>query len=69
MTVISGKENVDRARLVFLKSALSLEVKGMKKRGRSAYAIVKEELGFTGSKQGVLDQLIKHIKDLNKPGE
>jgi hypothetical protein len=41
-----------------------MEVAGMKRRGRSAYAIVKEEFGFTGTKQKVFDQLVVHIESL-----
>jgi len=34
-----------------------LEIAGMKRRGRSAYSIIKEEFGFKGNKQRVLKQL------------
>ena len=54
-------EQVDYARLLTLKTALRLEVQGRKARGRSAYSIVKEELGFRGSKQSVWDQLSLYI--------
>lgn len=60
--MITGKENIANARLLVLRSALRLEVRGMKRRGRSVYSIVKEELGFKGSKQKVLDQLNKYIE-------
>lgn len=61
--VISGKANVDKARLVVLKHALRLETMGMTRRGRSVYAIVKEEFGFKGSKIKVLRLLIKMIDE------
>ncbi len=61
--MITGKENIANARLLVLRSALRLEVRGMKRRGRSVYSIVKEELGFKGSKQKVLDQLNKYIEE------
>lgn len=64
MTMIAGKENVDRARLLVLRSALGLEIKGMGRRGRSAYAIIKSEFGFTGNRQKVWYQLDAHIKSL-----
>jgi len=54
---INGRESIRNYRTLALKSALSLEVKGMKRRGRSAYAMVKDEFGFRGNKQKVLDQL------------
>ena len=51
-------------RLKVLRSALGLEMKGMKKRGRSTYAIVKEEFGYSGNRQRVWDQLDSRIKSL-----
>jgi hypothetical protein len=47
-----------------LRSALQLEIKGMHRRGRSAYAIVKEELNIRGCKERVLEQLKTKIKEL-----
>ena len=49
-------------RLVTLRSALKLEILGMKRRGRSAYSIIKEEFNLKGSKQKVLLQLDKIIE-------
>ena len=62
MTVISGKENIDNVRILTLRTALRLEVKGMNRRGQSVYAIVKQEFGFKGNKQKVLDQLNEYIE-------
>lgn len=56
-------ENTDDARILALKAALKLEVAGMTRRGRSVYAIVKDELGFRGSKQKVLDQLETYCQE------
>jgi len=42
-----------------LKHRLALEMKGLKTRGRSAYALAKEVLNIRGSRQFVLDQLQK----------
>lgn len=66
MQVIEGEENIKLYRLITLKSALSLEIKGMKRRGRSVYSIIKDELGFKGSKQKVFDQLEKHIEQIKE---
>ena len=41
---------------------LKLEIQGLYRRGRSAYVIVKSELGFTGNRERVLKQLDEHIK-------
>ncbi len=64
ITSLTTPEAIAACRLVTLSKMLKLEIQGMKRRGRSAYAIVKEELGFKGSKQKVLDQLEAHIKAL-----
>jgi len=52
--VISGR-SIGIFRLKTLISALELEIKGMTKRGDSAYKILKRELHCKGSKQGVLN--------------
>ena len=58
--------DVEFYRLLTLRSALRLEMLGMKNSRRSAYAIIKEEFGFKGNKQKVYDQideLIQKIKE------
>jgi len=57
--IITGEDNIRRARLIVLKHALRLEIKGMRRRGRSAYSIIKSELGLKGNRQSVLEQLEK----------
>lgn len=61
--LITGKDNIEFARLLALKGALRLELHGMKRRGRSAYSIVKQELGFKGSRQRVYDQLKEYCHE------
>jgi len=63
MTTIVGRGNIDNARLIALKHMLHLELRGMKRRGRSAYSIVREELGFRGNRQRVYDQLKEYINE------
>lgn len=58
--VITG-EHIDHYRLKVMASALKLECLGMTRRGRSMHSIVKEQFGFKGSKQKVLEQLQAHI--------
>lgn len=62
MTIVTGP-HIPAARVLVLRSALRLECKGLKRRGRSAYAIVKQEFGFKGSKERVLEQLNQWIKE------
>lgn len=56
MTVIRGGQ-VQYAQALVLAKALKLEIRGMRRRGRSAYSIVKEKFGLKGSRERVLEQL------------
>jgi len=38
----------------------------MKRRGQSAYSIVKQEYGFKGNKKSVLEQMEQIIKEIKK---
>jgi hypothetical protein len=64
-TIILGRDNIAMARLLTLRSMLSLECKGMTRRGRSAYSIIKAEFGLKGSKQKVYDQFNTYVEDLH----
>ena len=55
-------EHIELYRLIHMRKALQLEVKGLKF-GRSVSAMVKKEFGFKGNKQKVLEQFDKYIKD------
>ena len=50
--------------LLSLRAALRMEVAGLKGRGKSAYAIAKQELGIKGSRQKVLDQVNQMIQSM-----
>ena len=63
--VLDTPQAIDGFRTRMLRSALKLEVLGMKRKGPSVYSIVKNEFGFKGSKQRVLDQLLAYIKQNN----
>lgn len=60
MSTITG-DNIHKFRFLALKGALKLEIMGMKKRGRSAYSILKSEYGFSGSKKNVLKQMEEEL--------
>jgi len=66
MTMLTTPDQIQGARLLTLRQALKLEIKGMKRTGRSAYAILKDE-GFTGTRQQVLDQLDQIREQLLQP--
>ena len=63
MTTITGEDNIQMARMITLKHALRLELRGMTRRGRSVYAIIKDEFGLKGSKQRVYDQFVKLVEE------
>ena len=52
-------------RIRTLRSALKLEILGLKRKGQSVYQMVKQEFGFTGNRRIVLEQLNTYIKENN----
>ena len=62
MSVLTDPDKINMFRIKTLRSGLKLECLGMKRRGRSVYAIIKNEFGFRGTKQQVLQQLEAWIK-------
>lgn len=56
MTTLTGKQ-IPVAHLLALRQMLILEMKGMKRRGRTAYAILKSDYGLKGSRETVLATL------------
>jgi hypothetical protein len=64
MTIVADTpEQIDMFRFLSLRSALKLECLGMKRRGQSAYSIIKAEYGFKGNKKSVLEQMEQIIKE------
>lgn len=61
MTIITGLD-IPLFQLLVWKGALKLEILGMKRRGRSVYSIVKQQLGFRGDHASVYAQLEQHIE-------
>ena len=57
MTILTNPDQIAAFRLLSLRSMLKLEILGMTRRGRSAYSIVKSELGLKGNKIRVYNQL------------
>jgi hypothetical protein len=54
--VITKPDDISTFRLLALRSGLKLEIRGMRRSGRSCYAIIKKEFGLKGTKQEVLEQ-------------
>ena len=55
--MLNTPNQIEHFRLLTLRQMLKLELLGMKRSGRSAYAIIKNELGLKGNKKSVFDQL------------
>jgi hypothetical protein len=56
MTIADTPEKIEALRMLTLRSGLKLEVLGMKRHGKSCYAIIKEQYGLTGNKRSVLEK-------------
>ena len=56
-------EEIEFYRLRALRSALKLEILGMKRKGQSAYSIIKKEFNIKGSKRKVLNELNNIIRN------
>ena len=61
MTILDTPDQIARYRLATLRAALKLEIAGMKRRGPSAYAILKTE-GFAGTRAEILEQINKQLE-------
>ena len=63
--MIGNPDSVELYRWQVLKQALKMEISGMKRRGKSAYSIIKEEFNLKGNKQKVLKQLEEILISIN----
>ena len=60
---LSGTQEIQKAQIIAMHSRLGLEIAGIKFKGRTAYARIKEMFGIKGSRQSVHDQLGWYIKE------
>ncbi len=67
-TVLTG-DSIDFFQLAALKGAVSLEVRGMKRRGTPAWRIAKEKYNLKGNKLAVFEQLCDMVDDLREKQE
>ena len=68
MIVADTPQKIEAFRLLALKSALRLEIAGMKRsRGPSACAIIKSEFGLKGNKQYVMIQYLDILRTMGFP--
>ena len=57
MTILTQPGTIEAARLLALRQMLRLELAGMRRKGRTAYAILRSEFGLRGSRESVFAQL------------
>ena len=50
-------------RMLSQKAALELEIKGLRKKGRTMYSMIKQEYNLRGSRENVLEQFGNFIKE------
>jgi len=62
-TTITG-DSIDFLQLCAIRGAVGLEIKGLKRRGRSAYAIAKETYGLKGNRDAVYAWLCARVDEL-----
>jgi len=66
MQVYDTPEKIDLFRFLSLRSALKLEILGIKRSRQSACSIIKQEFGFKGNKKSVLQQMEELIAGMKK---
>lgn len=63
--VLTEPHQIEVARLITLRSGLSLELQGMKRsKGLSCYMILKRDYGYKGTKQKVYEQACHDVDTL-----
>jgi len=64
--VITEPNQIMHFRLLALRSGLRLEIKGLRRSGRSFYAIIKKEFDLKGNRESVLKQFDEIIEGAKK---
>ena len=62
MMIAENKYQIQLYSMLALRARLKLELVGLKGRGRTAYSLLKEELGIKGNRQEVLDKVNEIIQ-------
>ena len=62
-TMYTKPEDILLFRMLSQKAALELEIKGLRKKGRTMYSMIKQEYNLRGSRENVLEQFGNFIKE------
>jgi hypothetical protein len=60
--IIDTPEGIRVYRLLALRGMLSLECRGLTRRGTTAYAQIKREFGFRGNRERVYTQFCEYVE-------
>ena len=55
-TLYNKPEDILLFRMLSQKASLELEIKGLRKKGRTMYSMIKQEYNLKGSRESVLEQ-------------
>jgi hypothetical protein len=65
MTALTTPEQIATYRLAALRTALRLELKGMRvSKGPTAYSILRSQYGYKGKREAVLAQVTADVEDI-----
>ena len=62
-TMYTKPEDILLFRRLTQKASLELEIKGLRKKGRTMYSMIKQEYNLRGSRENVLEQFGNFIKE------
>lgn len=62
--MINNPKGIELFELLTLRKGLYLEIKGMKKRGKSSYQIIKDKFELKGNKINVYNKFTDYINQL-----
>ena len=62
-TLYNKPEDILLFRMLSQKASLELEIKGLRKKGRTMYSMIKQEYNLRGSRESVLEQFGNFIKE------
>jgi len=62
-TLYNKPEDILLFRRLSQKASLELEIKGLRKKGRTMYSMIKQEYNLRGSRESVLEQFGNFIKE------
>lgn len=63
-TILTTPSQIEGFQMLARKGALHSEIRGLKRRGQSAYSICKQVYGLKGNKQKVYEQMVAMCNDL-----